>query len=77
VSSFEIVESLPAGRSNRHSDLLEEFMQANVRFVKVIDKDGVRTNTLTLIARHKELPVRVHTIKDEIYLERTDEDFAS
>jgi hypothetical protein len=77
MSSFEIVESLPAGRANRHSDLLYEFLAANTRYARVTDKEGVRTNTLTLIANQKELPIKVHGIKDEIYLERTDEDFAS
>lgn len=71
---FEIVESLPAGRANRHSEILDEFMKLNTRYVKLTDVENVRTNTLTLIAKQRQLGVKVHKDKDtgDIYLENTE-----
>lgn len=69
---FEVVDSLPSGRAGRHQEILDAFMKTERQYVKLNDPAGVRTNTLTLLANQQELPIKVHKVNNEIYLERTD-----
>lgn len=78
---FVEVKELPkkrGGERNRIQNFLKEFMNQNVKFVKIEFKDGEYSTwktadaSMRVAVKRSCLPIKVECINEEIYLVRKD-----